>query len=78
MGMVLCGAMTVSAESDGYVISASHGYGAVEHWEIKTIGMPDAAKDLGVEFNYKYADGDLQQEVADIENFVRWEQISSL
>lgn len=38
MGMVLCGAMTVSAESDGYVISASHGYGAVEHWEIKTIG----------------------------------------
>ena len=70
MGMVLCGAMTVSAESDGYVISASHGYGAVEHWEIKTIGMQDAAKDLGVEFNYKYADGDLQQEVADIENFV--------
>lgn len=55
MGMVLCGAMTVSAESDGYVISASHGYGAVEHWEIKTIGMQDAAKDLGVEFNYKYA-----------------------
>ena len=43
MGMVLCGAMTVSAESDGNVISASH---------------------------YKYADGDLQQEVADIENFV--------
>ena len=38
--------------------------------EIKTIGMQDAAKDLGVEFNYKYADGDLQQEVADIENFV--------
>ena len=32
--------------------------------------MQDAAKDLGVEFNYKYADGDLQQEVADIENFV--------
>lgn len=46
MGMVLCGAMTVSAESDGYVISASHGYGAVEHWEIKTIGMQDAAKIL--------------------------------
>ena len=46
MGMVLCGAMTVSAESDGYVITASHGYGAVEHWEIKTIGMQDAAKDL--------------------------------
>lgn len=35
-----------------------------------SIGMQDAAKDLGVEFNYKYADGDLQQEVADIENFV--------
>ena len=53
-----------------YTIAASHGYGAVQHWEIKTIGMQDAANDLGVEFTYKYADGDLQQEVADIENFV--------
>lgn len=32
--------------------------------------MQDAADDLGVEFIYKYADGNLQQEVADIENFV--------
>ena len=54
----------------GYKIAASHGYGAVQHWEIKTVGMQDAADDYGVEFTYKYADGDLQQEVADIENFV--------
>lgn len=52
-----------------YKIAASHGYGAVQHWEIKTVGMQDAADELGVEFSYKYADGDLQQEVADIENF---------
>ena len=51
-------------------IAASHGYGAVQHWQIKTIGMEDAAAALGVEFTYKYADGNLQQEVADIENFV--------
>lgn len=51
-------------------IAASHGYGAVQHWQIKTIGMEDAASDLGVEFTYKYADGNLQQEVADIENFI--------
>lgn len=53
-----------------YKIAASHGYGAVQHWEIKTVGMQDAADDYGAEFVYKYADGDLQQEVADIENFV--------
>lgn len=51
-------------------IAASHGYGAVQHWEIKTVGMEDAAEKLGVDFTYKYADGDLQQEVADIENFI--------
>ena len=55
---------------DKLYIAASHGYGAVQHWQIKTKGMEDAAKELGVEFTYKYADGDLQQEVADIENFV--------
>ncbi|MCI5568273.1 MAG: sugar ABC transporter substrate-binding protein [Lachnospiraceae bacterium] len=65
---------TASSESTGdskktYKIAASHGYGAVQHWEIKTVGMQDAADELGVEFSYKYADGDLQQEVADIENF---------
>ena len=70
-GVILSGTMVVSAdEANSYTISASHGYGAVQHWEIKTVGMQDAADDLGVEFNYKYADGDLQQEVADIENFV--------
>lgn len=68
--MILEGCVTVFAKDNNYTISASHGYGAVEHWEIKTVGMQDAADDLGVEFNYKYADGDLQQEVADIENFV--------
>lgn len=57
-------------ETEKYYIAASHGYGAVQHWQIKTIGMEDAAAELGVEFIYKYADGDLQQEVADIENFV--------
>lgn len=57
-------------ENDKLYIAASHGYGAVQHWQIKTIGMEDAAKDLGVEFTYKYADGNLQQEVADIENFI--------
>ena len=61
---------STSAEGTKYKIAASHGYGAVQHWEIKTVGMQDAADDYGVEFTYKYADGDLQQEVADIENFV--------
>lgn len=70
MCMVLGGALTAFAEEDSLTIAASHGYGAVEHWEIKTVGMQDAADELGVEFVYKYADGDLQQEVADIENFV--------
>ena len=60
----------VSAEEAAYSIAASHGYGAVQHWEIKTVGMQDAAEEFGAEFTYKYADGDLQQEVADIENFV--------
>ena len=63
-------ATPAGGEDTPLVIAASHGYGAVQHWQIKTIGMEDAAKDLGVEFTYKYADGDLQQEVADIENFV--------
>lgn len=61
---------TESEDPEPFYIAASHGYGAVQHWQIKTIGMEDAAADLGVEFIYKYADGDLQQEVADIENFV--------
>ena len=56
--------------AEKYYIAASHGYGAVQHWQIKTIGMQDAADALGVEFVYQYADGNLQQEVADIENFV--------
>lgn len=59
-----------SEDQEPFYIAASHGYGAVQHWQIKTIGMEDAAADLGVDFIYKYADGDLQQEVADIENFV--------
>ncbi len=63
-------APSASGETDKLYIAASHGYGAVQHWQIKTIGMQDAADDLGVEFIYKYADGNLQQEVADIENFV--------
>ena len=59
-----------TAEDDKLYIAASHGYGAVQHWQIKTVGMEDAAAKYGVEFIYKYADGNLQQEVADIENFV--------
>ncbi|MCI6766806.1 sugar ABC transporter substrate-binding protein [Porcincola intestinalis] len=62
--------VAVSAEEASYSIAASHGYGAVQHWEIKTVGMQDAAEEFGAEFTYKYADGDLQQEVDDIENFV--------
>lgn len=69
-GLMLGGTTAMAEDAQSYTISASHGYGAVQHWEIKTVGMQDAADDLGVEFNYKYADGDLQQEVADIENFV--------
>lgn len=68
--LALGGTAVMADETESFVISASHGYGAVQHWEIKTVGMQDAADALGVEFNYKYADGDLQQEVADIENFV--------
>ena len=63
-------ASSAAADEGSYYIAASHGYGAVQHWEIKTIGMQDAADELGVQFDYKYADGDLQQEVADIENMV--------
>lgn len=63
-------ATPAEAASGKLYIAASHGYGAVQHWQIKTIGMQDAANDLGAEFIYKYADGDLQQEVADIENFI--------
>lgn len=59
-----------TTDDDKLYIAASHGYGAVQHWQIKTVGMEDAAAKYGVDFTYKYADGNLQQEVADIENFV--------
>ena len=61
---------TDEPETEKLYIAASHGYGAVQHWQIKTVGMQDAADKYGAEFIYKYADGNLQQEVADIENFV--------
>jgi ribose transport system substrate-binding protein len=67
--VMAAGTASFAGDSPKYKIYASHGYGAVQHWEIKTIGMQDAADKYGVEFKYKYADGDLQQEVADIENF---------
>lgn len=52
------------------LISFSAGYSMVQHWELEMNGCQAAADELGVEFSYQFADGDEQQQVADIENMV--------
>ncbi len=60
-----------AAESgDKLLVGFSAGYSMVQHWELEMNGCQAAADEQGVEFIYKFADGDEAQQVADIENMV--------
>jgi len=58
-------------EDEKLFIGFSAGYGKVQHWELEILGCETAAKELGVDFIYQFADGNEQKQVADIENFVQ-------
>lgn len=55
---------------DKLLVGFSAGYSMVQHWELEMNGCQAAADEQGVEFIYKFADGDEAQQVADIENMV--------
>lgn len=61
---------TEEASGDKLLVGFSAGYSMVQHWELEMNGCQAAADELGVEFIYKFADGDEAQQVADIENMV--------
>lgn len=64
---------TTGKKDDGkqLFVAFSAGYGKVQHWELEMLGCEAAAKELGVKFQYQFADGNEQKQVADIENFVQ-------
>lgn len=60
-----------SSKDKQMFVAFSAGYGKVQHWELEMLGCEAAAKELGVKFQYQFADGNEQKQVADIENFVQ-------
>ncbi len=60
-----------TSEDKPLFVAFSAGYGKVQHWELEMLGCEAAAKELGVKFQYQFADGNEQKQVADIENFVQ-------
>ena len=51
---------------DKLLVGFSAGYSMVQHWELEMNGCQAAADEQGVEFIYKFADGDEGQQGADI------------
>ncbi|MFZ3151700.1 MAG: sugar ABC transporter substrate-binding protein [Anaerolineaceae bacterium] len=51
-------------------IGFSAGFTKVQHWQLEILGAETAAKDLGAEFIFEYANGDPTKQIADIENMV--------
>jgi ribose transport system substrate-binding protein len=71
MGLVTAwGGGNKDAGNKQLYVGFSAGYSMVQHWELEMKGCQAAADEAGIKFEYQFANGDLQKQVADVENFV--------
>lgn len=60
----------VEATAGELFIGFSAGYSTCTHWDLEIKGVADACTENGVKFYSKYANGDMAQQVDDVENMV--------
>lgn len=59
------------AGEKGFFVGFSAGYQLVQHWNLEINGCREAVEAAGGKFTYTVADGNEQQQVADVENMVQ-------
>ena len=69
MGAVCC--PPASAGEKEFFVGFSAGYQLVQHWNLEINGCKEAVEAAGGKFTYTVADGNEQQQVADVENMVQ-------
>jgi len=62
---------TDSSGTKQLYVGFSAGYSMVQHWELEMKGCQKAADENNVRFEFQFANGNEQKQIADVENFVQ-------